>query len=139
MKDIPKLVRFVISGGAATLTNLGILYVLTNLFHVWYLLSSVAAFIISFFVSFALQKFWTWKDHATESLHRQAGAYFAVTLTGLGLNTLFMYLLVDKAGLQYLVAQIIASAVIAVFNFFMYQKFVFNKRHANDSDVSPLS
>ncbi|HEY9480941.1 MAG TPA: GtrA family protein [Candidatus Paceibacterota bacterium] len=126
--------RFVISGALATATNLGILFVLTHLFNVWYLFSSCVAFILSFVVSFSLQKFWTWRDHAVENIHHQAGKYLVVTLTGLGANTLLMYLLVDRAQIHYLLAQIIAAAVIALYNFFLYQKLIFKTRH----DAEPV-
>ena len=57
-----RIVRFLISGSSAAGINLGTLFVLTHFFDVWYLLSSVVAFSVSFFVSFTLQKFWTFND-----------------------------------------------------------------------------
>src|SRR3989344_202517 len=48
--SLMRIVRFVVSGGTATAVNLGILFVLTHLFGLWYLLSSVIAFLGAYFV-----------------------------------------------------------------------------------------
>lgn len=120
-----RTLKFLISGGAAAVVDLGSLYMLTEVFHVWYLLSAVLAFVLAFGVSFALQKFWTFDDHALDVIHKQLALYLLLASVGLGLNTLFMYGLVDHAGFHYLTAQIIASACIAVMNFFVYKHVIF--------------
>lgn len=122
-----RIFRFLLSGGTALLTDLAVLYLFTDVFGVWYLASAVIAFIFAFFVSFLLHKFWTFGDHSREDFHTQMSMYFFITVINLALNTLLMYLLVEKIGLQYIVAQIAASALIAVGSFFTYQRFVFRR------------
>jgi len=117
--------RFLVSGGLATLVNLGLLYVLTDWVGVWYLISAIISFAAAFFVSFTLQKFWTFEDRSREGMHFQAGLFFLVATLNLGLNTFFLYLLVEYAALHYLLAQIIVSAFIAVENFFIYRFVIF--------------
>jgi|SRR3989344_4726213 len=122
-----KIIRFLIAGTLATGTNLGVLYILTDWFELWYLLSAVLSFIVAFFISFTLQKFWTFGDRSREAVPVQAGAFLVVALVGLGINTLGLYGLVDYIGLHYLMAQIIMSVFIAAANFFMYQFVIFKK------------
>jgi len=117
--------RFVVAGGLATLVNLGLLYILTDVAGIWYLLSAVVSFIAAFFVSFTLQKFWTFEDSSHEGMHVQAGIFFLVAAGNLGLNTLFLYVLVEYALLHYLLAQVIVSAFIAVENFLIYRYVIF--------------
>ena len=120
-----KVIRFLIAGGASAAVDLSALYFFTSIVGWWYLLSAVLAFIIAFWVSFGLQKFWTFADHTTDRIHFQLGIYFIITSVNLGLNTLMMYLLVDGFRLHYLIAQIIASGLLACESFFIYQRFVF--------------
>ena len=120
-----KVFRFLVSGGISTGTDLALLYVFTDIFGIWYLASTVAAFILAFFVSFALQKFWTFRDTSREGMSLQAGTYLFIAVCNLALNTSLVYALVDFLGLHYLVAQIIASILIACESFFVYQRFVF--------------
>lgn len=120
-----RILKFLISGGSAAVVDLGLLYVFTDIFHIWYLLSAVLAFLAAFAVSFSLQKFWTFNDRSLDVIHKQLGMYLVLALFGLGVNTLAMYILVDHAGLHYLAAQILTSAFIAVGNFFAYKHFIF--------------
>lgn len=122
-----KIVRFLISGSLAAGTNLGLLYVLTDLLKIWYLISAIFSFVAGFLVSFILQKIWTFQDTSRERVHSQAGAFFMVALTGLGVNIASLYILVDYLGVHYLMAQIIVGVFIAVANFFVYHFVIFKK------------
>lgn len=122
-----KLVRYLFSGGTAAVTDLVLLYVFTDICHIWYLVSSVLAFLVAFGVSFVLQKFFTFQDHGTEGMHRQAMIYFAVTSTNLVLNTGLIYLFVQYTGMNYIIAQIVTSILIAIESYLVYQAFIFKK------------
>ena len=117
--------RYLVAGGIAATTDIALLYVFTDLFGIWYLISATLAFLVAVVVSFVLQKFWTFRDKGTDGMHRQAASYLGVQLTGIAANTIGMYLLVGVAGLWYILAQIIMGALIAIFNFVMYRNFIF--------------
>src|SRR3989344_3676584 len=123
-----KIIRFIISGGLATIVNLGVLFVFTHFFHFWYLISAIIAFLFAFFVSFSLQKFWTFRDHSKDNMHKQAGLFFIIVILGLLINTSIIYTLVESVHLHYLLAQFFSGIVIAFFNYMMYQKFIFHKK-----------
>ena len=120
-----KILKYLISGGSAAIINLGILFVLTNYFAVWYLASSGMAFICAFMVSFSLQKFWTFGDASLHLIKKQLVMYLGAAVLNLGLNTLLMYGLVEHLGLHYIFAQIITSGIIAIGSFFVYQYLIF--------------
>ncbi len=123
------VIRFLISGGTATAVNVGTLYVLTEFAGLWYILSSVVAFVLAFCVSFTMQKWWTFAERSTHRVGSQAGLYFAVALGNLGLNTLLLYVLVEWFGLWYVIAQLIASAIIAAESFLLYRFVIFGPVH----------
>ncbi len=120
-----QIIRFLISGGTATLVGLVALYVFTEFAGIWYLFSVVLAFIFAFIVSFTLQKLWTFNDRRTDKIHQQVAFYLAVTLANLALNVLIVYLLVEKAGLWYMLAQFITDAIIAAESFIIYKFAIF--------------
>lgn len=123
-----KIVRYLFSGGVAAVTNLVLLWILTSPLHIWYIPSSIMAFLIAFGVSFVLQKFFTFQDHGTEGIHGQAFTYFAVTGTNLLINTGLLYLLVDYAHMNVILAQILASILIAIESYVIYGMFIFKNR-----------
>lgn len=123
-------VRFLISGGSAAVVLLSLLYFFTDVVGLWYLASSVLAFLGAFVVSFTLHKFWTFADGNLDRAPIQAAAHFTAGLVNLGLNTLFLYVLVDYVGMHYLVSQIIVSGTIAIGSFFVYKHFIFRQGKA---------
>ncbi|MFA6459165.1 MAG: GtrA family protein [Candidatus Paceibacterota bacterium] len=122
-----KIARYVISGGTAAVTDLAFLYLFTDILHIWYLVSTVFAFIIAFCVSFTLQKYWTFRDHSSDGVGAQGALYFTVSVINLAVNTGLMYLLTDIFGSHYMISQIIAAGCIAIVSFFVYQKLIFKQ------------
>ena len=114
-----KLGRYLISGGTAAAINVAVLFACVHWLHIWYITSSIVSFVISFIASFTFQKFWTFKDKATLGMHRQAVWYLCLALVNLGLNTLIVYFCVETAAMNYIVAQIVASALVACESFFI--------------------
>jgi len=125
MKHFHSLFKYLVSGGSSACANLGILYLLTEYAHVHYLQSAVLSFTVAFFISFLLQKFWTFQDMRKEVIHQQMIWYLCLSLINLLLNTLLIYILVEYAHLWYLAAAVVSGALLAVSNFFIYKHVIF--------------
>lgn len=122
-----RFIRFLVAGGTAAMVDLLFLYLFTDVFKIWYLGSAVLAFLFAFVVSFGLQKFWTFKgDHHHQS-RAQLLLYLSINLINLGLNSLGLYLLVDKLGAWYLLSQVIMSGLLAFESYFIYKLVVFKE------------
>ncbi len=132
-----KIVRYIISGGTAAVVDLVLLYLLTDVFGVWYITSSIIAFLVSFIVSFTLQKFWTFNDRSTDKIHSQAIIYLIVTSINLGLNTVGIFAFVHYFGFHYLASQIIVSILIAFESFYVYH-LVFNEGNRPSARSAPF-
>ena len=125
MKHFHSLFKYLVSGGSSACANLGILYLLTEYAHVHYLQSAVLSFTVAFFISFLLQKFWTFQDMRKEVIHQQMIWYLCLSLINLLVNTLLIYILVEYAHLWYLAAAVVSGALLAVSNFFIYKHVIF--------------
>src|SRR3989344_1308256 len=100
-------IKYVISGGTAAAVDLGLLFLLTEIAGIWYLLSAVIAFICSLFTVF----------------------FTLVALFNLGLNTLLLYLAVEVWHVWYLAAQFVIMGALAFMNFVINKTVTF--RHEN--------
>lgn len=136
-----RLFRFLISGMVAALTDLGLLYLLTEVAGIWYLISAVIAFLVAVVVSFTLQKLWTFKDYNFnhQILRRQISLFIVLVIANLFLNTVSMYFLVERFNLPYLFSQVLVGGLIAVSNFLIYHKIFMTvvslrKPHNTDHD-----
>ncbi len=118
-------IKYLIAGGTAALVDLSLIYFFTDILGIWYLYSACLAFSVAFFVSFFLQKFWTFRDNNTERMYRQMTVYLSVALFNLILNAFFMYILVDGFKVWYMLAQVMASGLIACESYLVSSFFIF--------------
>lgn len=117
--------RFIAVGSVGAVTNIGLLFLLTEYIGLYYLVSAGISFILACGVGFVLQKFWTFREHSTESVHVQAVGYFTISTINFFLNTALLYFLVEKTHVWYILAQIISSGFIAISSFLLYRNVVF--------------
>lgn len=108
-------VRFLIVGGIATGLHYVILVVLVRAGGVDVVVASSIGFALSALVNYALNRRFTF---AARNAHRQALPRFFVTaLAGLGINGVVVWLAHAVAGLDYLLAQVVATGVTLFWNF----------------------
>lgn len=121
------IVRYVISGGTSAAINLATLSLLYYVFNIYYIFASIVAFIVSFFISLVLHKFWTFEDKSTHGVHKQAGKYLISSILGLIINTTILYICVDLVHMYVFLGQIIAGVLTASVTFFISRDHIFNQ------------
>jgi putative flippase GtrA len=122
----PVLVQFIkfgIVGISNTLLTFAVYTLLLKVFGVWYLAASAIGFIVGATNGFLLNRRWTFADHVGDSLTPVRWAI--VQGCGLGINELLLYLFVDGAHLDKLLAQAFATAVVTVTTFFVNRSWTF--------------
>lgn len=125
-----KLIRYGISGSLGAITHIGVLSLLTDFFKIHYLISTTVGFIASYFVSFFMQKHWTFKNSNNEKLRSQMIIYFIIGSINLGLNAVGMRVMVGSVGLHHILSQIVVSGSIAIYTFFIY-RLIFKENNEN--------
>jgi glycosyltransferase involved in cell wall biosynthesis/putative flippase GtrA len=121
-----QFIKFAISGGTAFSVDLLLLFLLTDILKIWYIYSASLAFMAAFFISFYLQKFWTFRD-ASKKVYKQMLVFFFTGAANVMINAGGMYLIVDKLGIKYLFAQTIMTALLSICSFLIYRFVVFRK------------
>lgn len=117
--------KFLITGCTALVVNLSFLYLFTDIIGIHYLLSSVFSFSLAVTVSFALQKFWTFRS-TKRNIYIEASSYlFMQIVVNLFLNTALLYIFVDYLHLWYILSQILISLGLAVITFVVSKKYIF--------------
>lgn len=119
------LARYLFSGLLSFTTNLFLLLVFKEYFNMWYLTASTLAFIISVIVSFAAQKFITFRDKSRDRVSRQMAWYIVIALFNVTMNAGMMFACVDLLHVQYLLAQIASAGFIALWSLAVYRYIIF--------------
>lgn len=122
------------SGGLSAAT----LYVLLFIFHLYLnlsvVVSSTIAYALSMAVGFSAQKYWTFQDKR-KKIAVQFSKYASLGVFNISANALFMHTMVNVVGIHYVVAQFISLAVITLWSFLFYKKFVFQE--STEEHTSP--
>ena len=123
-----QICKYLIAGGFVFVLNLTLLYVFTDIFHIYYITSTFLAFVIAFSTSFALQKLWTFKDRTHKHLHIQVPMYLTMQVANISINASLMYVFVEYLHIWYLLSQAIISFGLAMIIFVINKKLIFKNR-----------
>jgi putative flippase GtrA len=113
-----EIVKFLIVGGSATALQYGLLIVFVQFAGLTPVAATSIAYAISSVYNYLLNYYATFKSNAS---HQTAAIKFAaVASSGLLINAGIIYALI-KWGLHYLMAQVIATFIILVWNFVVHK------------------
>jgi putative flippase GtrA len=116
-------VKFGIVGVSNTLLAFAVYTVLLKVFGVWYIAASGIGFAVGAVNGFLLNRRWTFKDHVGDALTPVRWA--VVQGCGLLLNLGLVYTFVSDAGLDKLIGQAFATAIVVVLTFFANRAWTF--------------
>ena len=115
-RTILQLIKFGIVGACAAIVDVGVLVALRELLKLDVLLSSAVSFSVSVVVNYFLSMRFVFKGKEQEFL-REFLIFVALSVGGLGLNQLIMWLGVKYLPLHYLGVKLFAMIFVPVYNF----------------------
>ena len=125
----PEVVRFASVGLTGALVILGLLWALTGVAGIPYLVSAALAIEASILWAFALHERWTFRRIAkSQSLVRRFLAYNLVALAGLAVNLVALFAFTELARMFYLLSEFLAIVIAFGFNYFASRRFAWTGR-----------
>ncbi len=119
-REWEKIVRFGLVGSSGILVNMGLLYALTEVAGLYYLVSAAIAIELSIVNNFVWNDIWTFKSARDLRLGRNLQRFWsfqAVSMGGLVINVGILYLLADVAGVYYLIANLAGILIAFAWNY----------------------
>ena len=113
---LSEIFRFLLVGGVAFFIDFFLLYLFTEIIGIYYLISAVIAFLGALAFNYILSLSWVFKERKRKGF---SGAliFLALSLMGLILNQIILYLTVEGININYLWGKIIAAFIVMVYNF----------------------
>lgn len=122
-----KFLTYAIVGALCTLVNLAVLWVLTSVVGLHYLVSTMISFFTLTPVGFWLQKMVTFRT-PRQAARVELPRYFATMGSSFAANLGLMYLLVSLVGLWYLAASVVVTVFLLAANFLVNDRWSFALR-----------
>ena len=127
-KLFKQIMKFGFVGGTAFLIDYLVMIFLTEVFSINYLISSVISFCTSVIYNYIMSIVWVFEVDEEKSKTQTFAMFIILSIIGLLINTVVMWLLVDGTDLMpYTIAKIIATAVVMVYNFISRKIFLEKK------------
>lgn len=119
-----KFLKFCVVGVTGTIIDFGLTWICKEKLKIPKFIANAIGFVVAATSNYILNRIWTWGS-TNEHVGVEYVKFFGVSLIGLGLNTLILYLLHEKLKLNFWISKVFATGVVMVWNFLANHYFTF--------------
>lgn len=117
-KLISQIIKFGFVGAAAFVIDYGLMVLLTEVFNVYSLISAAISFTVSVIFNYVASVKWVFEvDEEKNSKQKQFIVFVVLSVIGLIINELIMWIMDSKFGIHYMISKLVATFVVMVWNF----------------------
>ncbi len=126
-KLLEQMIKFGFVGFLCFFIDYGIMVFLTEVLGVHYLMSCAVSFVVSVTVNYILSVTFVFETDKEKSKFREFIVFVLLSIVGLGINELCMWIAGELLGIYYMISKIGATAVVMVYNFITRKIFIEKK------------
>lgn len=124
-KLFSQLIKFGLVGGIAFLIDYGIMVFLTEVFKIPSLISAAISFTVSVIFNYIASVKWVFDvDKKKNSKTKELVVFILLSIVGLGINELIMWIMDKEFGIYYMISKIVATIVVMCYNFITRKLFL---------------
>lgn len=128
-KLIGQIIKFGMVGIICTLLDYGLMILLIEGVGMRYLISSGMSFSISVVVNYILSLKFVFDTGSDQNKRLEFLAFLVLSVVGLGINQVLMWICVEKFHVYYMISKIGATGVVMVYNF-ITRKLILEKKES---------
>lgn len=122
-----QMFSYLVVGGIATIVEWVCFYMFSYQAHIHYLMSTVLAFSISTAANWLAGRLLTFRGAEKQHVLQELAKIYAVSVIGLLLNLLLMYLFVQMVGLAKIAGKIFATILVFAWNYFVRKLWIYRR------------
>lgn len=136
-KLFAQFAKFGVVGVIAFIIDYGLLVALTELVGINYLVSATISFTVSVIFNYIASMRYVFKHKDGMSRRKEFIIFIVLSVIGLGINDLLMYIGTTIISVSYLIVKIVVTAIVMVYNFITRKIFLdAGDDEANDSNAA---
>lgn len=114
---IAQVMKFGIVGALAFVIDYSVMVLLKEVFGVYYLTATFISFVVSVTFNYLASMKYVFAGKEGMSKQKEFVIFILLSVIGLGINQLGMWIMVDKLTLHYMISKIFVTGVVMVWNF----------------------
>ncbi len=111
-----KILKFGVVGMSGMIIDFSTTYLCKEILKIHKYIANAMGFVLAASWNYAFNRIWTFESH-NPHIGFEFLRFFLVSLIGLGINTLILWLLVSKVKLNFYVSKLFAIGVVLIWNF----------------------
>ena len=119
-----QFIKFCVVGGTGVVVDFGITFLFKEKLKLNKYIANSLGFMAAASTNYLLNRWWTFRSHDPEVAQHYV-QFVGISAIGLILNNIIIYLLNDKARLNFYLSKLIAIGLVTLWNFFMNYYFTF--------------
>ena len=131
--------KFAFIGTIGTFVNLSVLYLLTEIFDILYLLSETIAFTVALINNYIFNKVVTFNEKIQERIMKKGIKFALISMIALFVNLLILFVLVEFFDMFYLFAEIFAIFCAFLINFLGNRFWTFKSKVGGNSTKKDMN
>ena len=128
---VGQFLRYFVTGGLAFIVDFGVFALTLYGFNVHYLVANLIGLMAGNVVNYLLSLGWVFSAEKRKmEKHRllEITVFVIISLVGMGLNELLMYLFVDVVCAQEMLSKVAAAIIVLIYNFLARKYILFYKK-----------
>ena len=123
-----QFVRYFISGGIAFVVDFSLLYLLTEICSVHYVLSSVISFTVGLIITYIFSVTWIFDKRSIKNRRAEFLIFAVIGGVGLLLTSFFMWFFTDILDFHYLISKAFTTVIVFCWNFAAKRFILFSEK-----------
>lgn len=121
---LAKFLKFGVVGASGLIVDFGFTILCKEVLKIQKYVSNAIGFTLASTSNYILNRIWTFESK-NPAIGIEFSEFFLISLIGLGLNTLILYILVSKYNQKFYISKAFAIAIVTLWNFFANAFFTF--------------
>lgn len=126
-KLVEQIMKFGVVGFLCFFIDYFVLFAATEILGINYLISSGISFSVSVIINYILSTKFVFQTKQDTNKMKEFMVFVILSLIGLLINQIIMWITVEKVSIYYMLGKIIATAIVMVYNFITRKIFLEHK------------